>query len=241
MSWQPDFSTSRAARRETTATFASQVYSWLGAGLGLTGLLTYFIYRMNWFIPLAPFWPVWGIGLFGIALLMTRRSNSLSFGQMAALFLAYAGLEGLFFGTVIPVFIATAGIETVWMAFASAAVASLTAVLYGSLTKADLTALRGLFTLGVIGLVAITFLCFVLSFFMKVGALQLIIAYVGLALFLGLAAADAQQIQRVSRQLEFEGDSAPKLSLLVALNMYANVIMVFWYLLQIFSSSSRDD
>lgn len=240
MSWEPDFTTTRAIRRENTATFASQVYSWLAAGLGLTGALTYLIYRMNWFIPLAPFWPVWALGLFGIAFTMTRRSNALSFGQLAALFLVYAGLEGLFFGTVIPAFIASSGVETVWMAFASAAVASLTAVLYGNLTRADLTALRGLFSLGIIGLLATTLLCVVLSFFMKVGGLQLVIAYVGLALFLGLAAADAQQIQRVSRQLQLEGDSAPKLSLLVALNMYANVIMVFWYLLQIFSSN-RDD
>lgn len=239
MSWNRDPSTFKAAKEQTLSSFATQVYSWLTSGLGLTCAITFVIYQMRWDVALMPFWWVWSLALLGITYVMTSRVRTLSFGQMAALFYTYAGVEGLFFGTVIPLFIAQAGVETIWLAFAGAAVCSLIAVAYGSLTRADLTSMRSLFTLGLYGLMAVTVLCLILSFFMPISGLQLFIAYAGLALFLGLAATDAQQIQRLSRQLELEQDSAPKLSLLVALGMYINVVMVFWYLLQILSANSR--
>ncbi len=243
MNWNQDPSTLHTPRAQTLSSFATQVYSWLAMGLSLTSVITFAIYNMGWYEPLMPFWMVWTFALFGITYVMGSRMRSLSFGQTAALFFTYAAIEGIFFGTVIPLFIAKSGVETVWLAFAGAAVCSFIAVAYGSMTQADLTAMRNLLTLGLYGLIAITFLCLILSFFMPTTGMQLIIAYVGLALFLGLAASDAQQIQRMSRQIELERDSAPKLSLFVALGMYINVVMVFWYLLQILSanSSRRND
>ena len=55
----------------------------------------------------------------------------------------------------------------------------------------------------------------------------------------GLTVVDAQTIRKVSQTVGNDGDLSYKLSLILALKMYCNVIMVFWYLLQIFSSSGR--
>lgn len=240
MNWKREFPT-QMARNEAITSFATRVYSWLGIGLLTTAAVAFAVQQFGLDKTLAPFGLLLGLGLMGIAYTMQRRAQSLSFEAMAALFTAYAVIEGLFFGTIIPLYIAASGIQTVWLAFAAAAVTSVTAITYGALTKADLTAVRSLFNIGLLAILATTLLSFALSFFMPVQRLQLMIAYVGVVLFVGLAAADAQQIQEVSRRLEFDNrESVSKLSLLVALRMYANVVMIFLYMLQIFGSS-RDE
>lgn len=241
MNWKREFPTSSIVREEAVTSFATRVYSWLALGLLTTAAVTGLIYNYGLERQLAPFYLVWGFALMGIAFTMQRRAHAMSFNAMAALFMAYAVVEGLFFGTIIPIFAAQAGIETVWLAFASAGVACGTAITYGAFTRSDLTALGSLLNIGLLGLCAVTLLCLVLSFFMPINGLQLIVAYAGLLLFVGLAATDAQKIKTVSHRLQMEGgESASNLSLLVALRMYANVIMVFFYLLQILSAS-RDD
>jgi len=89
------------------------------------------------------------------------------------------------------------------------------------------------------GLVAITLLYMVLSMFMPMTGMMLIISYFGLVIFVGLTAYDANQIRKMSAQVDGYSVMSCKLSLVMALRMYINVIMVFWYLLQIFSSSSK--
>lgn len=241
MNWKREFPTSSVARNEAITSFATRVYSWLGLGLLITAGVTFAIHYLGLDRPLAPYVLIWCFALMGIAYTMQSRAHTLSFEGMAALFTAYAVIEGLFFGTIIPLYIAQAGIQTVWLAFAAAAVTCATAISYGAFTKADLTAVRSLLNIGLFALIAISILCLVLQLFMPINGIQLLIAYAGLLLFVGLAATDAQQIQEVSRRLQLDNsESASKLSLLVALKMYANVVMVFLYMLQILGSS-RDN
>jgi hypothetical protein len=233
--------TSERAKVPATSAFATQVYSWLAAGLGLTTLTTFFLAKSGLYLTLAPLWWLWTLGTMAIGFVISARIDRLAFTTVAALFLTYSLLEGLFFGTVLPLFAAAYGGGAIWLAFASACVVFALAVAYGTLTRADLTAIGQLLNIAVLGLFAVTFLYFILSFFFTLTWAQLLISYLGLAIFVGLTIADAQQIKLLSRQVVMGGEDSYKMSLMMALRMYINVVMVFWYLLQIFSSNSRDD
>lgn len=222
----------------TIGSFSSRVYGWMAVGLGLTASIAYALYATGIYSILLPFWWVWSIGLFGIAIAINSLIQRISTQGAVALFLAYAGLEGVLFGTTLPAFAAAYGGQVIWAAFATGALIFAIATCYGMFTKADLTSLGKILTFGLIGLMAVTLLFFILSFFFPLTGLQLIISYLGLVIFVGLSSYDAQTIRRMSMQAEGNSVLSYKLSLIMALRMYLNVIMIFWYLLQIFSSSS---
>ena len=131
------------------------------------------------------------------------------------------------------------GGEIIWSAFATASVIFAIAVGYGVFTKSDLTSLGKILMIAVMGLFAVTLLYFVLSFFMNLTWLHLVISYIGRGIFVGLTAYDAQQIRYMSVQVSGDSVAGAKMSLLMALKMYINVVMIFWYLLQIFASGKR--
>ena len=93
--------------------------------------------------------------------------------------------------------------------------------------------------LALVGLMVISLGFLIVSLFTPMPLLYLLICYLGLAIFVGLTVVDAQSIRRVARSVGDHGDLSYKLSLIMALQMYCNVIMMFWYLLQIFASSDK--
>ncbi len=224
---------------QAVGTFSSRVYGWMAIGLGFTATIAYFLFRTGLFIKLMPFWWVFALGTFGIALGFNVSVQRFSVAGVVSMFLAYAGLEGVLFGTILPAFAAAYGGQVIWLAFATASVIFLLAMGYGMFTRNDLTSLGRVLTFGLIGLIAVSFLYMILSFFMQLTFLSLLISYLGLIIFVGLTAYDAQTIRRFSLQAEVGSVASYKLSIVMALKMYINVIMIFWYLLRIFSSSKR--
>ncbi len=227
-----------ARQQAAIASFSSRVYGWMGIGLTVTATIAYLLFATSAYIALLPLWWLWSIGLFGIAMAFNYTLPRISTRGAAGLFLAYSALEGVLFGTILPAFAAAFGGQVIWTAFATAAVIFTTAMIYGKITKNDLTAFGRILNFALIGLAAVTLLFFIVSFFLPMGFLNLILSYVGLGIFVGLTAYDAQTIRRYGLQSEGSDELASKLSLVMALKMYLNVIMIFWYLLQIFASSS---
>lgn len=221
------------------STFSSRVYGLLSIGLAFTAAIAYFLYRSGLYMSLIPYWWVWMVATFGVAMAIKSSLDKLSIAGALSLFLAYAGLEGMFFGTVLPVFAISYGGEVIWSAFATGSAIFGVSMLYGIFTKSDLTNLGKILALGLVGLFAVTLVYFLLSFFIPMKGAYLLISYVGLALFVGLTAYDAQTIRRLGMQVDVRSVASYKLSMIMALKMYINVIMIFWYLLQIFSSSRK--
>lgn len=220
-------------------TFATQVYGWMTIGLALTAFVAWFIFKSGLYHAILPFWWVTAIGTFALGMCFSTMINKLSFTGLATLFLAYSALEGVFFGSVLPGFAAAFGGQIIWTAFGTAALIFAIAVAYGVFSKSDMTSLGRILSIGVMGLVAVTLLYMVLSMFMPMTGMMLLISYLGLIIFVGLTAYDANRIRQMSEQVDGYSVMSCKLSLVMALRMYINVIMVFWYLLQILSSSSR--
>ncbi len=223
------------------SSFASRVYGWMTIGLLVTAFVAMLMYTTGAFITLMPVWWVAALGTFGIGLSIHFLIQRLPFTGLAALFIAYSTLQGVFFGIILPLYAAAFGGQVIWMAFMSAALVFGIGVIYGMVTKSDLTQVRRILHLALFGLIAVTFMFFIMSFFTDVTWMHLLICYIGLGIFIGLTVVDANQIRQMSSQLGSGGSSelANKMSLIMALKMYINVIMIFWYILQIFSSNRR--
>lgn len=219
--------------------FSTRVYGWMAIGLGFTACVAFFIFQSGLYIKLMPFWWVWALATFGVAMGFNASIQRFSVAGVIGMFLTYAGLEGLMFGTILPAFAAAYGGQVIWLAFLTASAVFLLAMGYGMFTKNDLTSLGRILTMGLIGLIGITFIFMILSFFIHLPMLDLIISYLGLVIFVGLSAYDAQTIRRFSMQADVDSALSYKLSMIMALKMYINVIMIFWYLLRIFSSGRR--
>ncbi|MBS0623592.1 MAG: Bax inhibitor-1/YccA family protein [Verrucomicrobia bacterium] len=217
--------------------FSTRVYGWMAIGLAFTSFIALLLIQTGLYVKLMPFWWVWAFGTFGVALAIQRSLVRHSLGTVVGLFLTYAGLEGLMFGTILPAFAAAYGGQVIWAAFASAATIFAVAMLYGMFTRSDLTSLGRILSMGLIGLVVVSLISLILSFFMPITMLHVMISWVGLVIFVGLTAYDAQTIRQFSMQADVRSVASYKLSMMMALKMYINVIMIFWYLLQIFSSN----
>jgi FtsH-binding integral membrane protein len=224
---------------QAVGTFSSRVYGWMAIGLGLTASIAYLIFRTGLFIKLMPFWWVWALATFGIGMGFNASIQRFTLGGVIGMFLTYAALEGLTFGTILPAFAAAYGGHVIWLAFVTAAGVFLLAMGYGIFTKNDLTSVGRILTLGLLGLIGITLIFMIISLFIPLPFINLLISYLGLVIFVGLTAYDAQTIRRFSLQADVHSVASYKLSMIMALKMYINVIMIFWYLLRIFSSSNR--
>jgi uncharacterized protein len=224
---------------QAVGTFSSRVYGWMAMGLGVTASVAYFIFKTGLFVTLMPFWWIWALATFGVAMGFNASIQRFSIGGVIGMFMTYAGLQGIMFGTILPAFAAAFGGQVIWLAFVTAASIFLLAMAYGMFTKNDLTSLGRILAFALIGLIVVSVLFMVLSFFMKLTMLNLLISYLGLVIFIGLTAYDAQTIRRYSLQADVRSLASYKLSMVMAMKMYINVIMIFWYLLRIFSSNRR--
>ncbi|WP_100934166.1 Bax inhibitor-1/YccA family protein [Candidatus Chlamydia corallus] len=222
-------------------TFASRVYGWMTAGLIVTSCVALCLYFSGLYRSLFSFWWVWCLATLGVSFFINAKIQTLSVSTLGGLFLLYSTLEGMFFGTLLPVYAAQYGGGVIWAAFGSAALVFGLAALYGAFTKSDLTKISKIMTFALIGLLLVTLVFGVVSIFISMPLMYLLICYLGLVIFVGLTAADAQAIRRISASIGNNNALSYKLSLMLALKMYCNVIMVFWYLLQIFSSSGNRD
>ena len=235
--WERDYTRAETAAPATS--FAQRVYGWMTAGLLLTAAVAYTVVRTHLSITLLPYWWIAAFGTLGIALYINAALQRLQVSTMIALLAVYSGLQGVFFGTMLPQYAHAFGGDIIWVAFLTAGVVYGLAMGYGLFAKTDLTKFSKIFQIGITALIVITLLFAVTSIFTPLPGAYLLISYVGLILFVAMTAFDAQQIRRISYQVADNTVAAQKLSLMMALKMYLNVIMIFWYILQILSAGRR--
>ncbi|RDB31306.1 Bax inhibitor-1/YccA family protein [Candidatus Similichlamydia laticola] len=221
---------------DKAGTFASYVYGWVAAGLAITASVAYGMYATGLYVKVASLWWVWTAATLGISLYIRYNLERLSAAALSTCFVVYSICEGFFFGSVLPLFVRIGYGSAVWVAFCSASAMFIASALYGRYTRSDLTNLGVLLSFALMGFVGLTLLSVVFSFFGSVSSFQLILAYCGLALFMGLTMFEAQKIQEWNSRLSMkDGGEVHKLALMAALGMYANLITMFWYALRILS------
>jgi len=171
------------------------------------------------------------IGVFvlgiGINVIITRISPVVALG----LFFVYALAWGLMLGVIVPAYVGTAGMSGVVSAFVGASVVFGGAAVYGIVTKRDLTSIRGLITVGMIGLIVVMVLQ--LFFFADSSAMSIGIGIFGVVLFTGVTAYQVQQL----KDGKMQGINKDSATVVGALALYIAFLMLFLMMLRIFGGS----
>jgi uncharacterized protein len=140
----------------------------------------------------------------------------------AMLFVAYSALTGV---TLSFVLLAFTG-ESIAMTFLVSGAAFAGLAIYGATTKRSLSGLGQMLLMGLIGIV----LASILGIFWHSDALQFVLSFIGVFVFAGLTAYDAQRLTLMARDAPAEGLSS--YAIVGALALYLDFMNLFLFLLR---------
>jgi FtsH-binding integral membrane protein len=207
----------------------TRIYAWMTAGLAVTGATA----AVTATTP-ALFNLIYGNGLVLILLIVAQLAlviaisaaiSRLTAATATALFLLYAALNGV---TLSGLLLTYTGASIALAFFVTAGTFGAMSV-YGAVTKRDLTAIGNLAFMALIGLILGT----LVNFFLRNEALYWLLTYLGVAIFVGLIAADTQKLKRLLAQNP-QGEAAGRIVVIGALTLYLDFINLFLNLLRIF-------
>lgn len=221
------------ATAERVTIFLRSVYGWMCVGLAITAAVAYMISSSPALIGALVSNHLLVLGLFlaqlGLVFFLSARVDKLAPRTATLLFIAYAALTGATFAVILLAYtgasIATTFVVTAGMFGALA--------LYGTTTARSLAGVGQFFFMGLIGLV----LASVVGMFWKNAALEFLISVVGVLVFTGLTAWDAQRLKQMATAIP-EGRLG-SYAILGALSLYLNFINLFLFLLR-FMGGRRD-
>jgi FtsH-binding integral membrane protein len=210
------------------ARFFNAVYAWMAAGLALTALVAWWVSTQPQVMAQIFRGPVLiGLIIAQLVLVFTisAATQRLNAAAATALFLLYAGLNGLTFSVIFLQFqhatLASAFIITAGMFGAMS--------LYGFVTKRDLSGMGSILFMALIGLI----LASVVSIFWRNSMLVTIINYAGVLIFVGLTAYDTQRLKAIAVATAQDPAAAARYSVNGALTLYLDFINLFLFLLRI--------
>src|SRR5262245_44281801 len=176
--------------------FLRAVYGWMSAGLAITA-------GTAWAVAASPraveilaanrllFWGLL-LGQLGIVFVLSARVQQLAASTAAALFIVYSVLTGV---TMAFVLLAFSG-ESVARTFLVTAGMFGGLAFYGTVTKRSLDGYGQFLLMGLFGVV----LASIVGIFWHSDAFQFVLSFVGVIVFSGLAAYDAQRLKNMALQ-----------------------------------------
>jgi FtsH-binding integral membrane protein len=235
-----DFETTRGSAALPTAVdaarvtaFLRMVYGWMCVGLGITAFVAFTVTGSPALVRTIASNQILFFALIlaelGLVFYLSSRATRLAPSTAIGLFVLYAALNGVTLSLVLLMYtgasIATTFVVTAGMFGALA--------LFGTTTKRSLAGAGHFFFMGLIGLI----LASVVGIFWHSEALQFLISVVGVIVFTGLTAWDAQRLKQMALAIP-EGESG-SYAIVGALSLYLNFINLFLILLR-FQGGSRD-
>lgn len=211
-----------------------KVYVWMTLALAVTGLTAYYVgsnvaLMQNIFSSAGM---VWGLFIAEIVLvvILSAAINKMSFPVASLIFVGYSILNGITLSVIFLVYAQTSIAQVFFITAGTFAAMSLV----GYFTKRDLSGLGKILFMGLIGLVIAT----IVNMFLGSNGLDLVLSYIGVAIFVGLTAWDTQKIKQMFVLTGGEvNDATQKLALMGSLSLYLDFINLFLYLLRIFGSN----
>ena len=217
---------SSTAAAERVSAFLWKVYAWMAIGLGITAAVAYGVVSspellralaLNRFVFFALI-----IAELGLVFFISARADRLAPTTASGLFALYSALNGVTLSVILVVYtgesVATTFLITAGM-FAALA-------FWGSTTKRSLAGMGQFMFMGLIGIV----LASLVGIFWHSDALQFLISVVGVIVFTGLTAYDAQRLKQMALALP-DGQVA-SYAIVGALSLYLDFINLFLMLLR---------
>lgn len=157
---------------------------------------------------------------------MSFAFNKLAYPVLVALFMAFAAVMGLGLSSIFLQYT----LNAILGVFASTSVLFAVMAIAGYTTSTDLTKFGSLMMMGLVGVLIAS----VINWFMNSAALDYIISFVGVAVFIGLTAYDVQKLKQIAATEDVDGTLKSKLGLMGALNLYLDFVNLFLMLLRLF-------
>lgn len=228
---QNTFQNSQAQTAAHVNRFILSVYNWMAIGLGLTGVVAYYVAGSQKMLNI-----IFGnkmvfygliIAELGFVFYLSARIQKISSGAATALFLIYATLNGATMASIFILYTRSSIVSTFFICAATFGVCSL----YGMVTKKDLTSIGNFMFMGLIGVIIAS----VVNYFLQSSAIAMIINYVGVLVFVGLTAYDTQKIKQMalSQPADLDSQTVRKGAIMGALSLYLDFINMFLFFLRI--------
>ncbi len=222
-------SSEKVVEQSTFAILMRKVYVWMALALVVSGLTAYYVAGSEQMLMVIfgnqiTFW-VLAIAEFGLVIGLTAALKKLSFPLGACMFLLFSILNGVTLSAIFVVY-TMSSIATTFFVTAGTFAAM---AFIGYTTKKDLTKIGGILLMALIGLIIAS----VVNIFLKNSMMDIVISAIGVLIFVGLTAYDAQKIKEMMLDCGTEvNDFTQKLAVFGALSLYLDFINLFLYLLR---------
>lgn len=227
MSWNESSFVSADVRDVRVTAFLSKVYGWMFLGLLVTAGTAVVVASSPALIETLILNRIlfWGllIAQLGVVFYLSARVNKVSPVMAAVLFMLYSGMVGI---TSSVIFLIYTGASIV-SAFVIAGGMFGAMAVFGSLTKRSLAGVGQFMFMGLIGLI----LASVVSIFWFNDVLMFVINVVGVLVFTGLTAWDAQRLKQMAVVLP--DGRVGSYAVVGALSLYLDFINLFFFILRL--------
>ncbi len=215
--------------------FIANVFLWMFVALGISAIFAYIFAntpaflqmlvdpntrQLTGFAYLVMFSPL------AFVLLISFGLNRISYPVLSLLFIAYAAVTGISLSFILLAFTAS----SVLGVFLTSSVVFGVMAIAGYTTTQDLTKFGSILIMFLIGIIVAS----VVNFFLHSSGLDMIISYIGVAVFVGLTAYDVQKLKNIGAGLTYGDATASKMALMGGLTLYLDFINLFLMLLRIF-------
>ncbi|HET6248193.1 MAG TPA: Bax inhibitor-1/YccA family protein [Tepidisphaeraceae bacterium] len=217
---------------QAIAGFFNVVYAWMFAGLALTAVVAWYVAQHSQILQNLGngIWLLFIVELVLVGV-VSQAIYRINTAVATVLFLTYAGLNGVVLAVLFLIYTHT----MLASAFAVSAGMFGAMSLYGFVTKRDLTAMGRMMYMALIGLIIAS----VVSFFVHSSALEVLINYVGVIIFVGLTAYDTQKLKKIAIATSGNAAMASRLAISGALILYLDFLNLFLMMLELMGGNSR--
>lgn len=220
---------------DSSRKFLANVFAWMFVALGVSSVCAYLFAntpsllqslidvntgQLTIFAYIAMFSPL------AFVLLIRFGLNRISYPALALLFIAYAGLTGISLSFILLIYTAS---SVLGVFLTSSVVFGIMAVA-GYTTHTDLTKFGSILIMFLIGIIVAS----LVNMFIHSSGLDMLISYIGVAVFVGLTAYDVQKLKRIGAGIEYGDATAKKMALMGGLTLYLDFINLFLMLLRVF-------
>jgi FtsH-binding integral membrane protein len=221
------------AANERIAAFLRAAYGWMCAGLAITATTAWFVASsptlLRTIVRSGPLYIGLIIAQLGIVFVLSSRVQRLSASTASLLFIGYSMLTGVTLSILMLVYTG----QTLTSTFVVAAGMFGTMALYGTMTRSNLAGWGQFLFMGLIGVV----LASIVGIFWQSDALQFVTSFIGVIVFTGLAAYDAQRLK--SMALMTSTGETGSYAIVGALSLYLDFVNLFLMLLRLQGGGRR--
>ena len=214
--------------------FVRSVYNWMAVGLCLTGVVAFYVSHNETLMRLifgnSIIFFVLILAELGMVFAIVGMVNKMSAATATSLFVIYSALNGVTLSFIFLAYTQTSIVSTFFICAGTFIGCSI----YGWTTKRDLTSVGGFLMMGLIGIIIAS----LVNMFIRSSAMNIIISYIGVIVFVGLTAYDTQKLKNMAltQPAGVDGAVVRKGAILGALSLYLDFINLFLMLLRIFGT-----